>query len=160
MVTNEADEYSDDQDVGFTRQRVRDQHQFLANEVDLSDNDSSARGTSLYHRAQSHKSSELVRLAAMHMVCTIHGTVQCTPLPGLACKLAARAARVAAGCDALPAEGYGALQGTTHNWSEGEDEGGSPGSSGQGSSYFSGEQLHSRDSPVAAQVGPAGLRPS
>ena len=62
MLTADEDEYSDDQDVGFTRQRVRDQHTFLAHEVDLSDNDSSARGTSLYHRAQSYKSSEHVRL--------------------------------------------------------------------------------------------------
>ena len=62
MVSAEEDEYSDDQDVGFTRQRVRDQHHFVAHEVDLSDNDSSTRGTSLYHRAQSQKSSELVHI--------------------------------------------------------------------------------------------------
>ena len=61
MVTAEEDEYSDDQDMGYVRQHVRDQHKFVASEVDLSDNDSSARGTSLYHRAQSYKSSDQAR---------------------------------------------------------------------------------------------------
>ena len=47
-------------------------------------------------------------------------------------------------------------QGGTQNWSG--DEGGSPDSSGHGSSYFSGEVLHSKDSPLTAQVRQGSLR--
>lgn len=65
MLTAEEDEYSDDQDMGYVRQQVRDQHKFVASEVDLSDNDSSARGASLYHRAQSYKSSDQARHSCM-----------------------------------------------------------------------------------------------
>ena len=61
MLSAAEDEYLDDQDAGYTRQRVRDQNHFAAHEVDLSDTDSSARGTALYHQALSHKNPDQVR---------------------------------------------------------------------------------------------------
>ena len=60
MLSAAEDDYLDDQDAGYTRQRVRDQTHFAAHEVDLSDADGSARGTALYHQALSHKSSDQV----------------------------------------------------------------------------------------------------
>ena len=46
------DEYSDDGDVGYVRKRVTHQQAFIARELDLSDEDGSARGTSLYQQAR------------------------------------------------------------------------------------------------------------
>ena len=60
MLTAAEDEYSDDQDAGYTRQRVQDQQSFAAHEVDLSDADGAARGNLLYHQALSHKGSDQV----------------------------------------------------------------------------------------------------
>ena len=55
-------------------------------------------------------------------------------------------------CESAVSQAHCASQGTTQPWSE--DKSGSPGSSGHDSSYFSGEQLHSHDSPVGPQASP------
>lgn len=58
----EVDEYSSDGDVGYVRKRVAHQQAFIARELDLSDEDGSARGTDLYHQAQAHTQSQVLCL--------------------------------------------------------------------------------------------------
>eukprot|EP00884_Botryococcus_braunii_P011931 jgi/Botrbrau1/20739/Bobra.0058s0067.1 len=48
---NGADEYIDDEDVGYSRQDVSGQDAFVSREIDLSDDDATGRGGILYHKA-------------------------------------------------------------------------------------------------------------
>ena len=126
MLSAAEDEYLDDQDAGYTRQRVRDQQHFAAHEVDLSDADGSARGTTLYHQALSHKSPDQVASSILRY--------QGSP-PRVT-------STVLTGC---------CQQAGKHGWS-GDEAGSQSSSDGRGSSYFSGEVLHTKDSPAMQQV--------
>lgn len=57
----DVDEYSDDNDPGYTREHIRGQDAFIAREIDPSDEDASQQGLKLYHEARGLKDLHWVR---------------------------------------------------------------------------------------------------
>ena len=69
FTSGDADEYSDEDDVGYVREYIRGQDAFIAREIDLSDEDASQRGLRLYHDAQRLAEADKVGIWILKLEC-------------------------------------------------------------------------------------------